>query len=96
MNPPITCTASVALALLSTLHGQDPFLLAPTIVEAERIEDEPSAVSVISSQSLELFQTRSFSDLSGIVPGFNVVSADSRGYGQVVAMRGSTSELPSA
>jgi outer membrane receptor protein involved in Fe transport len=68
-------------------------LLAPTIVEAERIEDEPSAVSVISSQSLELFQARSFSDLSGIVPGFNVVSADSRGYGQVVAMRGSTNTL---
>jgi iron complex outermembrane receptor protein len=62
-------------------------------VEAERIEDEPSAVSVISSQSLELFQARSFSDLSGIVPGFNVVSADSRGYGQVVAMRGSTNTL---
>lgn len=93
MNPPITCTASVALALISTLHAQDPFLLAPTIVEAERIEDEPSAVSVISSQSLELFQARSFSDLSGIVPGFNVVSADSRGYGQVVAMRGSTNTL---
>lgn len=68
-------------------------MLAPTIVEAERIEDEPSAVSVISSQSLELFQARSFSDLSGIVPGFNVVSADSRGYGQVVAMRGSTNTL---
>ena len=86
-------TASLALALSSTLHAQDPFLLAPTIVEAERIEDEPSAVSVISSQSLELFQARSFSDLSGIVPGFNVVSADSRGYGQVVAMRGSTNTL---
>lgn len=86
-------TASLALALSSTLHAQDPFLLAPTIVEAERIEDEPSAVSVISSQSMKLFQAWSFSDLSGIVPGFNVVSADSRGYGQVVAMRGSTNTL---
>lgn len=92
MNP-LICTASVALVLSATLHAQDPFLLAPTIVEAERIEDEPSAVSVISLQSLELFQARSFSDLSGIVPGFNVVSADSRGYGQVVAMRGSTNTL---
>ncbi len=86
-------TASFALALSATLHAQDPFLLAPTIVEAERIDDEPSAVSVISRQSLDLFQARSFSDLSGIVPGFNVVSADSRGFGQVVAMRGSTNTL---
>ena len=86
-------TASVALALSTTLHAQEPFLLSPTIVEAERIEDEPSAVSVISRQSLDLFQVESFSDLSGIVPGFNVVSADSRGYGQVVVMRGSTNTL---
>jgi len=92
MIPPMR-TATVALALSATLHAQDPFLLAPTIVEAERIDDEPSAVSVISRQSLDLFQAQSFADLSGIVPGFNVVSADSRGYGQVVAMRGSTNTL---
>jgi iron complex outermembrane receptor protein len=90
---PIKRLASIALALGSAAHAQDPFLLAPTIVEAERIEDEPAAVSVISSPSLELFQARSFSDLTGIVPGFNVVSADSRGYGQVVTMRGSTNTL---
>lgn len=86
-------TASAALTLTGLLIAQEPPLLAPTIVDAERIEDEPSAVSVISADSLHLFQTRSFSDLSGIVPGFNVVSADSRGYGQVVAMRGSTNTL---
>ena len=85
--------ASIALALSTAVHAQDPFLLPPTIVEAERIDDEPAAVSVISSQSLELFQARSFSGLTGIVPGFNVVSADSRGYGQVVTMRGSTNTL---
>jgi iron complex outermembrane recepter protein len=85
--------ATIALTLTTAAHAQDPFLLAPTIVEAERIDDEPAAVSVISSQSLELFQANSFSDLTGIVPGFNVVSADSRGYGQVVTMRGSTNTL---
>ena len=85
--------ASLALALITAVHAQDRFLLAPTIVEAERIDDEPAAVSVISPQSLELFQASSFSDLTGIVPGFNVVSADSRGYGQVVTMRGSTNTL---
>jgi outer membrane receptor protein involved in Fe transport len=86
-------TASAVFALGGILTAQEPQSLPPTIVDAERIEDEPSAVSVISAESMELFQARSFSDLSGIVPGFNVVSADSRGYGQVVAMRGSTNTL---
>jgi iron complex outermembrane receptor protein len=67
--------------------------LERTIVEAERVEDDPAAVSVLSRDSLDLFQTESLSDLSGLVPGFHVVSADSRGYGQVVAMRGSTNTL---
>ena len=86
-------SASVAFAFTGSLLAQDADLLAPTIVEAERVEDEVSAVSVISRDSIELFQVQSFSGLSGIVPGFNVVSADSRGYGQVVAMRGSTNTL---
>lgn len=86
-------TATVLLALGSHALAAEPTALAPTIVEAERLDDEPSAVSVISEESLKLFQTQSFADLSGIVPGFNVVSADSRGYGQVVAMRGSANTL---
>ena len=86
-------TASFALAFTGSLFAEETSQLAPTIVEAERIEDEPSAVSVISKDSLDLFQTSTFSGLSGIVPGFNIVSADSRGYGQVVNMRGSTNTL---
>ncbi len=95
MIPPLAPlrTASLALVLTGPIHAQSPILLSPTIVEAERIDDQPSAVSVISSQTLELFQPQSFADLSGIVPGFNVVSADSRGFGQVVGMRGSTNTL---
>jgi iron complex outermembrane receptor protein len=86
-------TASFALAFTGSLFAEEPSQLAPTIVEAERIDDEPRAVSVISKDSLDLFQTTTFSGLSGIVPGFNIVSADSRGYGQVVNMRGSTNTL---
>jgi iron complex outermembrane receptor protein len=92
-NHPTFRTASFALAFTGSLFGQEPSQLAPTIVEAERIDDAPSAVSVISRESLELFQTTTFAGLSGIVPGFNVVSADSRGFGQVVVMRGSTNTL---
>ena len=91
---PLRTASVVALALSGGALAQEaPAALAPTIIEAERIEDEPAAVSVISRESLELFQATNFADLSGIVPGFNVVSADSRGYGQVVAMRGSTNTL---
>lgn len=86
-------TPAILIALSGSLYAQSAFLLPPTIVEAERIKDEPSAVSVISRESLDLFQATTFSDLSGIVPGFSVVSADSRGFGQVVVMRGSTNTL---
>ncbi|MEM9238169.1 MAG: TonB-dependent receptor plug domain-containing protein, partial [Verrucomicrobiota bacterium] len=82
----------LAVALTTPLIGAED-TLPTTIVEAERAEDNLSAVSVLSRDSLDLFQAESFSDLTGLVPGFNVVSADSRGYGQVVAMRGSTNTL---
>ncbi|MFC7339436.1 TonB-dependent receptor [Haloferula chungangensis] len=89
-----TRIALATTAILSSLAAaQDLESLPATIVEAERAEDNLSAVSVLSQDSLDLFQAESFSDLTGLVPGFNVVSADSRGYGQVVAMRGSTNTL---
>lgn len=98
LNPFLSESAILRRAsILSTMTGcalaQSSILLPPSIVEAERLEDEPSAVSVISPETIEIFQSQNFSDLSGIVPGFNVVSADSRGYGQVVGMRGSTNTL---
>lgn len=67
--------------------------LDPTIVDAERVENDPAAVSVLSRESLDLFAPEGLKDLSGLVPGFHVVAADSRGYGQVIAMRGSTNTL---
>ncbi len=89
MNP-----STPLLALTAALSGAHALeTLEPTIVDAERAERDIAAVSVLSRDSLDLFQSESFSDLSGLVPGFHVVSADSRGYGQVVAMRGSTNSL---
>jgi len=86
--------ALVLLGLTApALLAQDLDSLDPTIVDTERVTDDPAAVSVLTRDSLDLFQTESFSDLSGLVPGFHVVAADSRGYGQVVAMRGSTNTL---
>lgn len=91
---PTTRYALLLIGLTTpALFAQDLDSLDPTIVDAERVEDDPAAVSVLSRNSLDLFQTESFSGLSGLVPGFHVVAADSRGYGQVVAMRGSTNTL---
>jgi iron complex outermembrane receptor protein len=90
----ITRYAIAATALLTALSSaQDLETLPTTIVEAERAEDNLTAVSVLSPNTLDLFQVETLSDLTGIVPGFNIVSPDSRGYGQVVAMRGSTNTL---
>ncbi len=86
---------TLAISALCTTFAtsQDLETLPTTIVEAERAEENLSAVSVLSTDSLDLFQVETLSDLTGLVPGFNIVSADSRGYGQVVTMRGSTNTL---
>ncbi|MEP4078044.1 TonB-dependent receptor [Haloferula sp.] len=91
--PPTSSTLAATAILTATLTAQDLETLPTTIVEAERAENNLSAVSVLSRNSLDLFQAETLSDLTGLVPGFNIVSADSRGYGQVVAMRGSTNTL---
>ncbi len=64
-----------SIAAAPALRAQEMDSLAPTIVDAERVEDEIAAVSVLSRDSLDLFQTLDFEDLSGLVPGFYVVPA---------------------
>lgn len=45
--------------------------------------------SVLLGNDLRLLQADKLSDLSGALPGFNVVTSDTRGYGDVISMRGS-------
>ncbi len=49
--------------------------------------------SVLLGKDLGLFQARSLADLAGLIPGFNVVTSDTRGYGDIISMRGSTNTL---
>lgn len=93
MRPNPSHTLTLLALSTAVLTAQDIGTLDPTIVETERVDDDPAAVSVLSRDSLDLFQTETFAGLSGLVPGFHVVAADSRSYGQVVAMRGSTNTL---
>ncbi|MEO0017263.1 MAG: hypothetical protein RLZZ522_546, partial [Verrucomicrobiota bacterium] len=54
---------------------------------------ELAAGSVLLGKDLRLFQADSMADLSGLIPGFNVVTSDTRGYGDIISMRGSTNTL---
>jgi iron complex outermembrane receptor protein len=60
----------------------------PLVVSAER-----PAASVLLSRDLDLFQAKSVADLSDLAPNLNVVTSDTRGYGDIISMRGSTNTL---
>lgn len=62
--------------------------LDPLVVTAER-----SAGRLLSRSDLDLFQVQSLADLSGMSPGFAVVNSDTRGYGDIISMRGSANTL---
>jgi len=44
-------------------------------------------------KDLHLFQVESVSDLAGVVPGLSIVTSDTRGYGDVISMRGEANTL---
>jgi len=75
------------LAGSAGLMGQET-TLAPTVVTAESLEE-----GMLLREDLDLFKPESLADLSGLVPGFHVVSSDSAGYGNIVTMRGSGNAL---
>lgn len=62
--------------------------LEPMVVVGER-----ATASVLLGDDLRLLQANTLSDLSGALPGFNVVTSDTRGYGDVISMRGSANTL---
>ncbi|MCU0780962.1 MAG: TonB-dependent receptor [Akkermansiaceae bacterium] len=68
---------------------------APQPVEIEPlvVVGEGATASVLTRADLSLLQARSLADLSGAMPGFNVVTTDSRGYGDVISMRGAANTL---
>jgi iron complex outermembrane receptor protein len=62
--------------------------LEPLVVTAER-----SAGSVLLGKDLDLFQVESLANLSGLVPNFSVGTSDTRGFGDIISMRGSANTL---
>jgi iron complex outermembrane receptor protein len=63
-------------------------VLEPLVVVGER-----ATASVLLGNDLHLLQAHSLAGLSGALPGFNVVTSDTRGYGDIISMRGSANTL---
>ena len=71
------------------MHAAQPAAaLEPLVVTAER-----DTGSVLVERDLDLFQVDSVAGLSGMVPGFAVVTSDTRGFGDILSMRGSANTL---
>ena len=86
-----TCLTSLLLAAcpMAVLRAATPdATLMPLVVTANQ-----SASDILSTKDLGLFQTATLSDLSGLTPGFAVVTSDNRGYGDIISMRGSANTL---
>ena len=97
--PPMSRPSHPRVTLVTTLllGGCPPGLLPaaqpapamnPLVVTAER-----STGSVLLGRELDLFQADSVADLTGLVPNFAVVTSDTRGYGDIISMRGSANTL---
>lgn len=71
------------------LHAAQPApALDPLVVTAER-----TAASILLGKDLDLYQADSVANLAGLVPNFGVVTSDTRGYGDILSMRGSANTL---
>lgn len=79
----------LALSPPTFVHAAQPETsLNPLVITADR----PYG-STLLANDLHLFQADSLADLSGLTPGFAVVTSDTRGYGDIMSMRGSSNTL---
>lgn len=81
------CAWSAGVAGLKA-EAPPPAFLEPILVVGER-----ATASTLLGKDLRMLQADSLADLSGALPGFNVVTSDTRGYGDIISMRGSGNAL---
>ncbi|NNC89290.1 MAG: TonB-dependent receptor [Akkermansiaceae bacterium] len=85
---------SLCVLLAGPLLAQNITTLDPLIVTADRGEIYPdSAGPALDAGDLDLYQAESLQDLSGIVPNLNFTTSDTRGYGDVITLRGQGNTL---
>ncbi len=81
----------ITLLLAACVHAQaakPDKRLEPLVVSADRTEG-----CALLEKDLHLFQIESVSDLEGVTPGLSIVTSDTRGYGDVIGMRGNANTL---
>jgi iron complex outermembrane receptor protein len=78
------------VAGLGSASGAEPAVasLDPLVVTEVR-----GSGQVLTGKELELFQADSVSRLAGLVPGLNVATSDTRGFGDIISMRGAANTL---
>ena len=84
---------TVAVVWVGTVLGSNGATAPAAAIEPLVVTGELATGSVLLGRDLGLFQADSTAELSGLIPGFNVVTSDSRGYGDMISMRGSTNTL---
>ena len=57
------------------------------------VTDMRGSGQVIGEKELDLFQVESVAGLGGLVPGLNVSTSDTRGYGDIISLRGAANTL---
>ena len=87
-----TYLAGIAFAAFSSVQlcaaQPDATPLSPLVVTAQQ-----TAGDTLTGKDLGLFQTATLPELTGVTPGFAVVTSDTRGYGDIISMRGSANTL---
>lgn len=81
------------IGLMGTAGGAEALPLRNEPLEPLVVVGEQATSSVLLSDDLHLLQAYSLAGLSGALPGFNVVTSDTRGYGDIISMRGSANTL---
>ncbi|MCX6873169.1 MAG: TonB-dependent receptor [Verrucomicrobia bacterium] len=90
-HTPVTFLTTLLLGAcpLGLMRAAQPTApMEPLVVTADR-----STGSILLGKELDLFQVDSVANLSGLVPNFSVVTSDTRGYGDILSMRGSANAL---
>ena len=83
-----------AAGLVGVAGAHDALTLEPTVVTGLGVDDVPAAGATgVSAEDLDLYQVETLQGLSGLAPNLHFSSSDSRGYGDVVTMRGQGNTL---
>ena len=91
---PITLLLLVAGFVPGIAFAQNITTLQPLIVTAEQGDPQADARrSLLRAADLDLYQAETLPEFSGLAPNLNFTSTDTRGYGDILTLRGQGNTL---